>query len=231
MSDMSMLGVSNSFRAAFTRAVTMCFPRCHFEYQLELSLELAYGAPSHRSAVSRCKHFVWAHAYHIDLIFYVAYFGSMMRNSLSFIWKQASERVLMRPIKAIVFWPHLSKKSFRIFFDVWWSCAWRKPLFVIFLRMTLFYYRHLIKHFFRCFKTVLKVRLMQSVDSCRQERFPYNILLTQHSMLDRHLDFLYVDRWFYAIFFWGFFNMSSENLCNEDFSSEFTRIPASFVQS
>ena len=41
-----------------------------------------------------------------------------MRNSLSFIWKQASERVLMRPIKAIVFWPHLSKKSFRIFFDV-----------------------------------------------------------------------------------------------------------------
>ena len=48
--------------------------------------------------------------------------------------------------------------------------------------------------FFRCFKTVLKVHLMQSVDSCRQERCPYNILLTQHSMLDRHLDFLYVDR-------------------------------------
>ena len=36
---------------------------------------------------------------------------------------------------------------------------------------------------------------------------------------------------FMPFFFCGFFNMSSENLCNEDFSSEFTRIPASFVQS
>ena len=202
MSDMSMLGVSNSFRAAFTRAVTMCFPRCHFEYQLELSLELAYGAPSHRSAVSRCEHFVWAHAYHIDLIFYVAYFGTMMRNSLSFIWKQASERILMRPIKAIVFWLHLFRKSFCIFFRCWVVMYMAETSICNLFANDLVLLSASDKtSFFRCFKTVLKVHLMQSVDSCRQERCPYNILLTQHSMLDRHLDFLYVDRWFYAIFF------------------------------